>query len=176
MPALLQIRYAPGTEPWLPPQAVLDQISAWLAGPATLEIHPRAALPAVWAREHGGRPLNRDPWSFRAWAVKAQRRVFFFVDETETPQSVLWGLLHELGHLDLTGAGVVQAAVIYPRTASYMDTDEGHEADPEEQLVNWAALHLLGKLGYEPRTYDRHWWRQRVCQLGRSRLHCPVRR
>ena len=169
---MLTVTYTASADPWLPVQGVLAGVRKYLSPRTVLHLLPRSALPTTFERELGA-PFEGSPYQLRAWALKSRGEAWVFVDETETRDSVLWVLLHELAHLDLVGAGLLQAAVTVPRTAAY-DTDEGHEADPEERLANQVATAMLGKLTGCARALDRRWWRRRVCQLGLSSEQCGV--
>lgn len=161
---MLRVRYAPGTEPWLPSADQVATLGRLLTAPAVAEIHPRASLSRLWAAQRPGRAIGA--CQVRAWARKAERDVFIFVDRSETPASVLWLLGHELGHLELRRAPLLELAVDVPQAPDYLTSDAAHEADPEEQACNAVGTAVLGLLTGRPRALDRLWWRRRVRALG----------
>lgn len=133
----------------------------------TVEYHPRSAVGEVWARDHGGQTLPVKPYAFRAYA--RGNKAVLFVDDTETRDSALWLLLHELAHLDLDNAPLVHRAYrSIPKAADYLRDDGAHEAHAEEQLANLVADQVAPALGGRP-GLDRLWWRRRVAALGRRR-------
>ena len=131
-----------------------------IGGDAVVEYHPRSAIRRVWASHHPGEPLPVPENSFRAWS-RAGRAVLF-VDSSETYESALWLLLHELAHLDLVQSPMISRAYrSIAKPANYLSSDRAHESHPEEQLANIVATTVLGLIGYEPVQYDRLWWRSR---------------
>ena len=167
---MLTVTYTPSVRAWLPAEATLTSVRKYLSRRTVVHLLPRRALAETFAREIG-HPLVGSLYQLRAWSLKSRGEAWVFADQTETRDSVLWVLLHELAHLDLVGAGLLQAAVEAPRTAAY-DTDEGHEADPEERLANQVATALLGQLTGRSQALDRRWWRARVCRMGLSSEQC----
>ncbi len=158
---MIDLRYHPSTEPWLPRAAAMDELAGLLAGDVRVHVHRRADVDRVWRDSHGGQPLPVSPWAFRAWARGPVVRVF--VDETETPASTAWLLLHELAHVALGGAPYLAAAYRRrPKPPGYLAHDDVHEAWPEEQLANHVATELLPVLGHPSGDYSRRWWRRRV--------------
>lgn len=171
---MLRISYYPGTQPWLPTSQQVDLIGTWLSAPAVVELYPRELLESIWERQNG-RAMPVDSWSVRAWARKSTRTAQVFVDRTETRRSVLWLLLHELAHLELTASPLLQESVKARKDKAYLATDEGHQANPEEQFADRTATLLLPRLTDRPGQFDRLWWRNRVCRMGASSLHCNRR-
>lgn len=156
---MLHVTYTEAASPWLPAEELLRRVSATLHTEAEVHFGPRVDLAAEFARQFGRAPR---PYSLRAWARRELGRAWVWVDHTETRDSALWLLLHELTHLELRGTGLLYAAVQAPRADDY-DTDSGHEADPEEQLANHIATQGLGLLlGGPVVPMDRLWWRARV--------------
>jgi hypothetical protein len=149
----------PGAEPWMPDPSILEQLSQNVHGVFSVEMHPRSALPTVWERDHNGKAYSGDPYGFRAYT--SGPRAVIFVDDTETPESALWVLLHELAHMDLHGAPYLLSAFRRMTAPDYFSGDEAHERDPEEQMANAVATEWLNRLGYEG-SYPRPWWRARV--------------
>jgi|GEM_PF-3600986 len=99
----------------------------------------------------------------------------FIHDQNETIESAAWILMHELGHamitrdfsgplggfihaMKWTHEGHLKAQKI--DRVEYYNTDEGHEADPEEQFCNMIANTWINK------NLDRHWWRKNMAPKG----------
>jgi hypothetical protein len=160
----LVVRASPGTEPWVPDPATLQRLACLLTSDVEVEIYPRMSVAPVWAREHGGdrSSLPTDPYAFRAWSREG--RAILFVDDTETKDSILWLLVHELAHLDLPHSRLLRSAYRdRVRHPDYLKNDQVHEADPEEQLANLVADEVVARLG-RPSGLHRLWWRRRVDQ------------
>jgi hypothetical protein len=158
---VLTVRFHPDAKRWVPPRAALDKLACSLSRDLEVEYWPRRLVGRVWERDHGGEMLPVHRYAFRAYS--RGNRAVLFVDETETMPSATWLLLHELAHLDLTAAPLVQQAYrSIPKPPGYLTTDAGHEAHPEEQLANAVANQILPTLGLPAHRYDRLWWRSRV--------------
>ena len=155
----IELRVNPGAEPWAPSDDVLRQLSDSVHGDFIIEMHPREAMNDVWERDHNGKPHTGDNYGFRAYT--SGPRAVIFVDKTETPESALWVLLHELAHMDLHGAPYLLSAFRRMTAPDYFSGDEAHERDPEEQMANAVATEWLNRLGFEG-SYPRPWWRARV--------------
>lgn len=152
-----------GTEPWLPSAELARRIAGTLERPVVVTWFHRRSLPEIWAEVHGGEALTLPAYAFRAWARKGHDVAYIALDPTETLASATWLLLHELTHLMLPGAGLVQAACdLAPKPRDYMTSDEAHEAVLEEQLCNAVANAWLSSLGCPGGPFDRVWWRART--------------
>lgn len=145
---------------WCPPSEVVKKISCFFTKPVRVEIYPRYMVGEVWSKDHGGADYKKDYYAFRAYAGKDYCKIF--VDETETKDSALWVLLHELAHISLASAPYIFKGFRHLTPKDYFESDEAHERDPEEQMANSMAVSWLGMLGYEPKNYPRHWWRERT--------------
>jgi len=161
---------APGTEPWVPSSAVAMVLAAWTCRDLRLCYWPRARFVEVWESTHvgPGRDLaaKAKPYAWRGWATREPASIHIFVDETETAASILWLTLHELAHLELACAPLLEQAYRgEPKSESYWQDDAAHEARPEEQLANFVADELAPRLGSGP-GYHRLWWRARVNAKG----------
>lgn len=158
---MLHVTYTPTAAPWLPAEELLTRVRDTLHLPAQVNLRPRSALAEEFLRQFGRVPK---PYALRAWARRDLGEAWVYVDATETPESALWLMLHELAHLELRGAGLLHAAVQAPRDEGYYETDAGHEADPEEQLANLVATSGLTLLLGRPiaPVPDRFWWRAQV--------------
>ncbi len=155
----LTVHADPGTDPWVVRQADAQRIACMLAKDVIVEYHPRSAIQRVWSTRHGGAPLPVPEHSFRAWSRDG--RAVLFVDRSETYQSALWLLLHELAHLDLMGSPLLTKAYrSIAKPKGYLSSDIAHESHPEEQLANLVATRVLGLIGHDPFAYDRLWWRR----------------
>jgi hypothetical protein len=113
---------------------------------------------ALWDQRH--HPV--EPYSYRGWCAGWKHEIVILVDEVETPESVQWIVLHELGHLACTQAPFIDKAMDREnandgRTHYEWKDDRGHEADSEERLVNRVATAYMGG-----KEYARPWWRARV--------------
>lgn len=165
--ASLTLFVAPGAERWAPTPAELGPVACALRGNVTVQIWPRAALPAVWAQDHGPTPVPGGTHGFRAYTRDHVVKVF--VDGTETRDSLLWLLHHELAHVGVTQTpGLVQSLRRAPREPGYPSQDAAHERHPEERHANAVADAWMLRLG-RPSGLDRVWWRHRV----QSRVRSP---
>jgi hypothetical protein len=154
------VRAAPGTEPWAVRPEDAARISCLLSRDVRVDYWPRSSVRQVWLRRHG-EPLTVDPWSFRAWS--AGDRATLFVDGSETYESALWLLLHELAHLDLISSTLLSRAYrSAKKPPGYLSSDQAHESYPEEQMANFVATTTLSLIGHSSFAYDRPWWRRRL--------------
>lgn len=158
-PLRIQHVVHPGTERWVPSPEVTRRLSELMKLPVVVEWIPRSWISQLWARDFAGKPFPGN-YAFRAYSRGQNTKIL--VDDTETPESATWLLLHELAHTQLpTEPRLVEGYRNQPRPARYLQTDEGHEAAPEEQLANATADHWATKLGSRP-GLNRTWWRQRA--------------
>jgi hypothetical protein len=159
----IALRAAPGTEPWVPEPDHLADLACSLTDDVNVEIYPRADVARVWATEHQGAAMPVDRYAFRAFAKG--RRAILFVDSTETRDSVLWLLVHELTHLELPHSRLLfEVYRNRERHPDYLKSDEAHEADLEEQFANQIADAMMERLG-RPTGLHRTWWRERVQRM-----------
>jgi hypothetical protein len=157
------VRAAPGTESWAVRPEDARRIACLLTRDVRVDYWPRARVHEVWRRRHG-QPLPVEPWSFRAWS--SGDRATLFVDETETYESALWLLLHELAHLDLVSSQLLHRAYrSVKKPPGYLSSDAAHESHPEEQMANFVATSSMQLLGHPAFQYDRPWWRRRSSLL-----------
>lgn len=161
---MLRIFYAACVEPWLPGADQVAAIGRLLTAPSRVDILPRAQLVQTWASQHPAQPTI-EACQVRAWANKPSRRAWLFVDRSETRDSVLWLLGHELAHIELGLAPLLQAAVAAPHSADYLTSDAAHEAHPEERFANQVGAAVLGMLTGRRQALDRLWWRKRARTL-----------
>lgn len=124
--------------------------------------HRREAETIGWMKDWSGRRSERpdEPYSCRGWC--GSNEIVVLYDETETPESIKWIILHELGHAVCNRTYMFDQAMseenkIEGRTTYEWKDDVGHEADSEERLVNRIATAWCG--GQER---ARPWWRPRV--------------
>jgi hypothetical protein len=156
----MRITVLPGAEPWVPSRATIDKLAKALGVPASVEYIPRTMVESVWERDHPGGDPFPGRYAFRAYTRGDQVRMF--VDSTETPQSALWLLVHELAHIAVDSNDLLDLAYrSFPRPPGYRTNDAAHEAWPEEQLANDVADQWGQRLGYPP-GLNRLWWRKRV--------------
>lgn len=167
---MISVYVAPGAQRWAIAPAVRQALSSWTAR-QDVQVHywPRAQLGEVWRCTHGGRdvPTSR-PYAFRAWANA--NVVHILVDETETPESIVWLTLHELAHVELGCAPLIaQAYRSIPKHPDYLSDDAAHDERPEEQMADLVADQLAPLLGSRA-GYGRRWWRPRTeAALARGR-------
>jgi hypothetical protein len=158
----LTVHAAPGTERWALRPESAQKLACMLSRDATIHFWPRRSVRQVWERVHGEPMPELPPYAFRAWSNGDTAHVF--VDDTETPESARWLVLHELAHLDLAGAPLLHNAYrSIPRPSGYLRYDAVHEAQPEEQMANLVADQLAALIGSRP-GLDRTWWRRRVVE------------
>lgn len=156
----IHIEVHPEAQEWAPSNDILDKLRELVHRPLKVEMFPRSMVPEIWSRDHDNKPFEKEPYSFRAYA--SGDRCVCFVDETETPESALWVLLHELAHMELPASKYLFKAYRMATAPNYFESDETHEADPEEQMANMAATQWMNALGFGPVSFPRMWWRNRV--------------
>jgi hypothetical protein len=152
----ISIQAEPGTTPWVVRPEHRLMLERWTSRPVTVQYVHRDRLDSVPDAPEA------PPYAFRAWA-RPDGRITLLVDPTETYESALWLLIHELAHTDLRCAGLVSTSLrtLHPRDPAYLHDDGAHEADPEEKLANGVADRVMAHWGL-PTGLDRMWWRQRV--------------
>ena len=141
----MTVRVLPGAEPWAPDAAWMSRLS---------HIVPQGCVVTFERRS------NRK-YLYRAVADR-NLAIRVLVDETETPESVKWLLLHEMFHARVTATPhVAKELRSEPRPPGYPLDDDAHEALMEEQLANEYANLLAPRFGTQP-GLDRRWWRSRT--------------
>lgn len=145
---------------WCPHGDIIERLSPLFTKEVKVEIYPRHLVSKVWSQDHCDKPYEKDYYAFRAYAGCDYCKIF--VDETETKDSVLWVMLHELAHIALASSPFLFKAYRHLTPPDYFESDEAHESDPEEQMANCMALSWMDMLGYGKVNYPRHWWRQRT--------------
>lgn len=154
----LTIHHHPDLARYVPARAGLQAVAELLPADVVVHLHRRADLGAVWAATHDGRQVPVPDGSFRAWANGDTIRLL--VDDSETPESVAWLLLHELAHVAVTHSPLLRQAYRHrPKPDDYLVDDDVHEAWPEERLANRVATELMPLLGYPRALRARRWWR-----------------
>lgn len=103
--------------------------------------------------------------------------ICIFMDRAETPNSILWLLMHEFAHYNirhtdmsplgyffalkrdewLKGLGITPQE--YVDSVHLRNRDDLHEAEPEEVTVNNVATTIVGE------CYDRAWWRRQWAKI-----------
>jgi hypothetical protein len=150
-----------GAEAWAPTSRFMDYVGS-IAWPGTeVHLHPRKDVKRIFKKDNPYDRFPAKPYAFRAWNVSGKDRIRIFVDETETPESVEWMVLHELGHSVVTHTPSLRYLRSIPKPANYATSDEAHASVPEEQWCNAYA----DKRARIPKL-DRHWWRRRMTMLG----------
>lgn len=156
--------------------ANVDQITAWSwenLAPVNVHVWDRRLVDgnqAWWTEIQGSRAPRPDvppAYSYRAFAKQREREIHVLLDETETADSLLWIVLHELTHIALNDARFLRYMFAHEdesagRDGAFVpgrDDDAAHEALAEEQFCNRVASSFF--LGNAP-SFDRAWWRARV--------------
>lgn len=145
---------------WCPNGDIVNFLAKFFTKEVRVEIYPRSMVGTIWSKDHENKPYDKDYYAFRAYAGKNYCKIF--VDETETKESVLWVLLHELAHISLSCAPYLFRAFRHLTPDDYFESDDAHERDPEEQMANSMAMSWMDMLGYGKVSYPRHWWRKRT--------------
>lgn len=145
---------------WCPNGDIVNFLAKFFTKKVRIEIYPRSMVGTIWSKDHGCKPYTKDYYAFRAYAGKDYCKIF--VDETETKESALWVLLHELAHISLACAPYLFKAFRHLTPDDYFESDDAHERDPEEQMANSMAMSWMDMLGYGKVCYPRHWWRKRT--------------
>lgn len=162
--AQIKLRVHPDARRWRPSSQDLRAMGQGLVQRSvTIRLLPRSKVKADWKKNlDRGKPF---PGYYAYRAYTRGTTVTLFVDETETPESILWLLAHELAHVAVNGAPMLHEALrSIPKPRDYLTSDEAHEAYPEEQLANLVADQWMVILGSQP-GLDRLWWRKRVRRL-----------
>jgi hypothetical protein len=132
-----------------------------VGGKVHLRIFPRRMVRTVWEYEKPGVPFPQKEYAFRAFARGSQ--ITIFDDETESEKSILWLLLHELGHVWVSRNDKLRSHFrTMKKPKGYLTSDSAHEAAPEEQFANMMADNWFKQLMDEPGSYHRIWWRKQV--------------
>lgn len=124
-----------------------------------VEVVPRSCVRLLWKRDMGLKPFPGF-YAFRAYT--RDRDVVILSDWTETSQSLIWLLLHELTHVQVNNTPMLDRALrSIERPVNYLTSDEAHESWPEEKLANLSADQLAPRYASRP-GLNRIWWRSRL--------------
>jgi hypothetical protein len=159
---MLKVIGHPEVYKWMPSREIICKLGKFMHKPMCIRVFPRDMVFEVYDSEH---PCPLDPdgyYKFRAYTSGTKATVF--VDDTETPESLLWVILHELAHMEMRASRYLLKAYTAATPPDYNESDEAHERDPEEKMANFIATEWLGQLGYDKICYSRPWWRTRVDQ------------
>ena len=156
----LKIIAHPETYSWMPSRDIIEKIGSFLHRPMCIRMFPRNMVFEVYDSEHPNPLPEEDYYKFRAYTSGSKATTF--VDDTETPESALWVILHELAHMDMKASPYLLKAYTLATPPDYNESDEAHERDPEEQMANLVATKWLGQCGCKEVEYARPWWRARV--------------
>ena len=164
----IKLIVGPGAEPWAPGPRSLGRLTSAMRTPVRVEILHRREARRRWRLDHPqGAPYPGD-YAYRAYTRGS--RVLLLVDNTETRDSVIWLLVHELAHVAVDNSALLKSAFrSIPRPPGYPADDDAHGQVPEERLANLIADQWGPILGYTP-GLDRKWWRRRV-EAVRPRYH-----
>ena len=146
--------------------SMVDFAAEKVGGDVKIKVFPRRMVREVWRHEMNGEQFLLKPYSFRAFAKGNE--VVLFDDSTETNSSLLWLLLHEVGHIWVTRTPKLRKqfrSKILP--SGYMTSDSAHESAPEEQFANMMADAWYKEYSGQSGSFHRLWWRDRV--LGKKR-------
>jgi hypothetical protein len=124
-------------------------------------LHQRCNARLVWEMLFPDELYSGD-YTFRAFSIPNAREIHIFVDCTETPDSVLWIILHELAHVDVDTSIFATAFRSTRRARNYATSDKVHEANNEEKLANFVADSIMENVLGIKGGYNRTWWRARV--------------
>ena len=158
-----------GAEAWAPDSRFMDRVGTWAWPGVQIHIHPRNDIKRIFRRDNRWEHFPKKPFPFRAWNVSDKDTIRIFVDETETPESVKWMVLHELGHSIVGHTPELRKMRKFPKPANYATSDEAHASVPEEQWCNAFADRQAHAHGTRP-GLDRVWWRKRLEARGYGAL------
>ncbi len=139
----------PGARSWVPPTNTIVRLRDRfpIAG-HQVHMWPRAMVAQI-----RGRPET--PYAFRAYTSGTDSHIF--VDDTETPTSIVWLIAHELTHRLVNEHPQVARMLDQARPADLDPRgDRFHQVSAEERLADGYATRLAGA------RLDRDWWRQRA--------------
>jgi hypothetical protein len=124
-----------------------------------VELVPRHLVRRLWSRDMGSKPFPGQ-YAFRGYT--RGNRIILLSDATETPASLTWLLLHELSHVQINNAPILDRALrSIPKPRDYLTSDVAHGQWPEEQLANRVADQLAPHFDSRP-GLNRIWWRRRT--------------
>ena len=130
-------------------------------GDVRVVVYPRRMVREVWNHEMEGKPFSMKPYAFRAFA--RGNMIVVFDDKTETKDSLLWLLLHEIAHIFVTRTPKLRRQFRSRSLPSgYMTSDSAHESSPEEQFANMMADQWYKEFFGHSGSFHRLWWRRRV--------------
>jgi hypothetical protein len=133
------------------------KVAEFVPTPTNLSFHLRRDVKKVFDRDHTGEPFPGE-WAFRAYATEDGKTIRVFVDHAETPESLKWIVLHEIGHVIVAAnPGLRKVYRSRPKPLNYATNDDAHDAWPEEIACN----DMANRLAPIP-NLDRKWWRKRV--------------
>ena len=140
---------------------MLHFASSKVGGDIHLSIYPRRMVREVWNHEMDGKTFDLKEYAFRAFA--RGNGIVIFDDETETKDSLLWLLLHEVGHIFVTRTPKLRHQFrSSSKPSGYMTSDSAHESSPEEQFANMMADGWYKEFSGKSGSFHRIWWRNRV--------------
>lgn len=132
-----------------------------VGGNVNIRLYPRRMVKTVWAWERPGSVYDLRPYAFRAFARK--ETISIFDDDTETADSLLWLLLHEIAHIWVTRTPKLRRQFRNrPKPKGYLTDDAAHESSPEEQFANMMADQWFHEFSKRHGSFHRLWWRKQV--------------
>lgn len=158
---------------WVKPRFESEEVGEWLQKIWAHDSNTPQVVVHVFSREEANTMVWHNRWhwraseqkpalpyAYRAWADYYNARIILIVDETETPESIGWILLHELGHIMVKHNDYLESVLAIENKANGNPNahlnDEEHEKCAEELFVNRLATAFVGQ------DLNRLWWRVRV--------------
>lgn len=116
---------------------------------------------------------------YRAYSYPPENKVFIFINEGETMESLLWLLAHELSHHNIRQnkylkkcCNVAMSQLLASKNITwdefianydvYVADDNFHDSILEEQICNAFATSLVG---YD---FGRKWWKEQLEELDKK--------
>jgi len=138
-----------------------------VGGNVNLRLFPRRLVSSVWKWEKPGSVYDLRPYAFRAFA--RNNIISIFDDKTETADSLLWLLLHEIAHIWVTRTPKLRRQFRNrPKPKGYLTDDAAHESSPEEQFANMMADQWFHEATGQHGSFHRLWWRKQVEQVSKN--------
>lgn len=154
-----------GAEAWAPPVGFWWRVGQ-IAPPRTnVHIHPRKDVERIWRGDNPVGAFPSKPYAFRAYNNERNNVIRMFVDETETVESLCWGILHEIAHSIVSATPDLAYLRNVKKPTNYETNDDAHASHPEEKFANAFADRHAPAFGLS-KGMDRHWWRRRMKARG----------
>ena len=126
-----------------------------------IRIFPRRMVKTVWNHEKPDTPWLNKEYAFRAFARGS--KISLFDDDTETSESLIWLLFHEIAHVCVSRTPKLRNHFrTMKKPQGYLTSDAAHESSPEEQFANMMANQWFKEFYGKSKSYHRLWWRKQV--------------